>query len=134
MDYEVVRLEDVPVTDLSEIDELPADLDVQPVGDILGLSKMRASVWQFKPGEEIRYHAHLEQEELYYALEGEFSLKLGRSGEEEYVEVGPGAFWMAKPEIGHGHRYIGDDEGLVLSVGAPAVEDPGQDPHALNDE
>ena len=35
------------------------------------------------------------------------------------------------PEIGHGHRYVGDDRGVVLSVGAPAVEDPGLDPHQL---
>jgi quercetin dioxygenase-like cupin family protein len=134
MGYEVTHIDDLPVTDLSEMDEVPPDLDIQPVGDVLGLSEMRATVWRFEPGEEIQYHAHLEQEELYYVLEGEFSLKLGRSGEAEYVEAGPGTFWVAKPEVGHGHRYVGDDEGRVLSIGAPPVEDPGRDPHALDDE
>ena len=131
MEYEVVDLEDAPVTDLSEIEALPPDLDIRPVGDLLGLEQMRATVWYFEPGEEIQYHAHSEQEELYYVVEGEFSVKLGRSGEEEYVDVEAGALWAAGPEIGHGHRYVGDDRGVVLSVGAPAVEDPGLDPHQL---
>ena len=131
VDYEVVDLDDVPVTDLSEIEEVPPDLDVKRVGDALGAEEMRVTVWYFDPGEEIQYHAHNEQEELYYVLEGEFSLKLGRSGEEEYVEAGPGTFWIARPEVGHGHRNVGDGRGVVLALGAPPVEDPGLDPHSL---
>ena len=134
VDYKVVDIDDVPETDLSDIDAVPPDLNIKSVGDSLGLSKMRCTVWYFEPGEEIQYHAHAEQEELYFVLEGEFSLKLGKSGEEEYVDAGPGTFWVAKPKIGHGHRYVGDEEGVVLSVGAPAVEDPGLDPHSLDEE
>ena len=131
MEHEVLDLDEAPVTDLSEIEAVPPDLDIRPVGDLLGLEQMRATVWYFEPGEEIQYHAHSEQEELYYVVEGKFSVKLGRSGEEEYVDVEAGALWAAGPEIGHGHRYVGDDRGVVLSVGAPAVEDPGLDPHQL---
>ena len=130
-DYEVVHLDDVTVTDLSEVEGVPPDLNVKRVGDALGAEELRATVWYFEPGEEIQYHAHDEQEELYYVLEGEFSLKLGRSGEEEYVEAGPGTFWVAKPEVGHGHRNVGDERGAVLAFGAPPVDDPGLDPHSL---
>ena len=133
VDYKVVDLDDVPETDLSDIDAVPPDLNIKSVGDSLGLSKMRCTVWYFEPGEEIQYHAHSEQEELYFVLQGEFSLKLGKSGEEEYVDADEGTFWVAKPMVGHGHRYVGDDEGVVLSVGAPAVEDPGLDPHSLDE-
>lgn len=133
MGYDVVHLDDVPVTDLSEIDAVPPDLDIKAVGDELGLANQRLSVWFFDPGEEIQYHAHAEQEEVYYALEGAFSLKLGRSGETEYVEAGPGTFWVAKPEIGHGHRCVGDERGVVLAVGAPSTDDPGLDPHSIDD-
>ncbi|WP_290819156.1 cupin domain-containing protein [Halovivax sp.] len=133
MGYEVVSLDDVPVTDLSEIEEVPPDLDVRAVGDALGLENSRLTVWYFDPGEEIQYHAHADQEEVYHVLEGEFSLKLGRSGDAEYVEVGPGAFWVAKPEVGHGHRCIGDDRGVILAMGAPPAHDPGLDPHGLED-
>ena len=132
MEYDVVDLDDVPVTDLSEVESVPPDLDIRPVGEHLGLSEMRATVWYFDPGEEIQYHAHSEQEELYFVLEGEFSLKLGESGEEEYVEAGPGTFWVAGPEMGHGHRCVGDEQGVVLAIGAPYVDDPGLDPHSLD--
>ena len=132
MDYGVVHTDDVRLTDLSEIDEIPPDLDIRSLDDALGTEKMNVKVWYFDPGEEIQYHAHSEQEELYYVLEGEFSLKLGRSGEEEFVEVGPGACYAAGPEVGHGHRYLGDDQGIILAIGAPAVEDPGLDPHDLD--
>ncbi|PSQ18295.1 cupin domain-containing protein [Halobacteriales archaeon QS_8_69_26] len=132
MDYEVVHTDDVDRTDLSEIDAVPPDLDIRAIDEVLGLEEMQAKIWYFQPGEEIAYHAHSEQEELYFVLEGEFSLKLGRSGETEIREVGPGAFWVAKPEVGHGHRYLGGDEGAVLALGAPAVHDPGLDPHDLD--
>ena len=133
MGYEVVNLDDVPVTDLSEIEGVPPDLDIKPVGDMLGLERMRATIWYFEPGDEIQYHAHAEQEEVFFILEGEFSLKLGKSGEEEFIEAGPGTFWVAKPMVGRGHRYVGDDRGVVLALGAPPVEDPGLDPHSLED-
>ncbi len=133
MEYEVLNLDDVSLTDLAEIEDVPVDLDIKPVGKQLGLSEMRATVWYFEPGEEIQYHAHSEQEELFFVLEGEFSLKIGRSGEEEYVDAGPGTFWAAGPEVGHGHRNVGDEQGVVLAFGAPPVDDPGLDPHGLED-
>lgn len=132
MDYEVAHTDDVRLTDLSEIDEIPLDLHIRSLDDALDTERMNVNLWYFDPGEEIKYHAHAEQEELYYVLEGEFSVKLGRSGEEEYVEVGPGTFYAAGPAVGHGHRYLGDDQGIILAIGAPSVEDPGLDPHDLD--
>ena len=132
MDHGIVHTDDVRVTDLSDVEELPPDLDIRSVDDALGTEQTNVKLWYFDPGEEIQYHAHAEQEELYYVLEGEFSVKIGPSGEEEYHEVGPGTFYAAGPEVGHGHRYTGDDQGIVLAIGAPAVEDPGLDPHDLD--
>ncbi|WP_442904970.1 cupin domain-containing protein [Haladaptatus sp. CMSO5] len=132
MDYGVAHTKDVPVTDLSEIDELPPDLNIRSLDDVLGLEKMNAKLWYLEPGEQIGYHAHSEQEEFYYVIEGTFSLKLGRSGEEEIREVGPGTFFSAGPEIGHGYRNVGDERGVVLAIGTPPVHDPGLDPHALD--
>lgn len=132
MDHEVVHTDDVPVTDLSEIDEIPPDLDMRSLGDALGTDELNVNIWYFDPGEEIQYHAHTEQEELYYVLTGDFSIKVGRSGETESKEVGPGTFYAAGPEIGHGHRYLGDEQGIILAIGAPAVEDRGLDPHDLD--
>lgn len=134
MEYSVIDTEDVPVTDLSEIDDLPPDLDIRPVSRMLGAENVVVTLWYFDEGEEIRYHAHAEQEELFFVLDGEFSLKLGRSDETERREVDAGAFWVAAPMIGHGHRCVSDDGGTVLAIGAPAGHDPGLDPHELSDD
>lgn len=134
MEYNVVDTEDVSRTDLSEVEELPPDLDIRAVDEALDSQNVAMKIWYFDEGEEITYHAHSEQEELFYVLEGEFSLKLGRSGEEEFVDADEGTFWVAAPEIGHGHRCVSEDGGAVLAIGAPAVEDPGIDPHSLAEE
>lgn len=134
MEYEVTTTEEVPITDLSEVEEVPPDLDIRPVSRLLDCQNIAATVWQFDEDEAISYHAHAEQEELFYVLEGEFSLKLGRSGEAEHREVGPGAFWVAAPMVGHGHRCVSADGGAVLAIGAPKGHDPGLDPHELTDD
>ncbi|WP_255196224.1 cupin domain-containing protein [Halorarius litoreus] len=130
--YRVVDTDDVDETDLSTIEAIPPNLNIRAIDDALGTQEIGVKLWYFEPGEEIQYHAHSEQEELYYVIEGEFSLKLGKSGEEEYVEAGPGTFWVAGPETGHGHRYVGENRGVVLALGAPRVDDPGLDPHSLD--
>jgi len=134
MEYAVTATDEVPVTDLSEVEEIPPDLDMQAVGEVLGCHNLSVNLWHFEEDEEIQYHAHAEQEELFYALDGSFSLKLGRSGEEEYRDVEAGAFWVAAPLVGHGHRCTSEGGGAVLAIGAPNVPDPGLDPHTLSDE
>lgn len=140
VDYEIIHSEDIPNRTLSEVyreyierdeDKSPPEVTVQDIDTALGTEKIQVKLWHFHPGDEIEYHAHTEQEELYYILEGKFSVKLGRSGETEIVEAGPGTFFAAAPEIGHGHRYIGEDKGVILAIGAPPADDPGRDPHQL---
>jgi len=133
MEYAVTDTEDVPVTDLSEIAEIPPDHDIRAVGEALGCENLSVNIWYFDEGDEIQYHAHSEQEEVFYVLDGTFSVKVGRSGEEEFIEVDEGSFWFAAPMIGRGHRCISEDGGRVLALGAPKVEDPGLDPHQLDD-
>lgn len=134
MEYNVTHTDDVPVTDLSEIDEVPPDLDIRALDEVLNTENISLKLWYFEEGEEIRYHAHSEQEEVYYVLDGTFSVKLGRSGSEEIIEVSEGGAWVASRMIGHGHRCTSSDGGTVLAIGAPNVEDPGLDPHSLSDD
>lgn len=133
MEYTVTATEDVPIVDLSESEEMPPDLDMRAVDEALKCQNVAVKIWHFEEGEEIGYHAHSEQEELFYVLEGTFSLKLGRSGSENYVEADEGTFWVASPKVGHGHRCVSENGGAVLAIGAPPVEDPGLDPHSLDD-
>jgi len=134
MEYNVADTDEVPITDLAQIKELPPDLDIRALDEALGTENVSLKLWYFEEGEEIKFHAHSEQEEIYYVLDGEFSLKLGRSGEAEFVEADAGTVWAASPMIGHGHRCISEDGGTVLAIGAPSVKDPGLDPHGLDDE
>ncbi|MFB6180112.1 MAG: cupin domain-containing protein, partial [Halorientalis sp.] len=85
--------------------------------------EMVVNVWYYDPGEEMPHHAHNDQEELFYVLEGEFELILGKEGDTERETVGPGAFYAAGPGVGHGHKNVGDEEGAILAVGAPNVAD-----------
>jgi quercetin dioxygenase-like cupin family protein len=134
MDYGITELSDLPVTDLSTVEDIPPDLEISLVDDAIGCDRLSVNVWYFEEGDEIGYHAHEIQEELFYVIEGEFSVKLGRSGETEIVEVGEGVIWTAAPMIGRGHRCISDEGGIVLAIGTPKVTDPGLDPHDLTDE
>lgn len=135
MEYATTNIEEVERIDLSEQPEIPTDLTMSTVGGTLGTQEMEVKIWYFDPGEEIAYHAHEAQEELFYVIQGEFSVKIGRSGDEEYIDVGPGDFWAAAPMIGHGHRYVGDGQGILLAVGAGGgLREPGGlNPHALDE-
>jgi quercetin dioxygenase-like cupin family protein len=149
MGYGYAHIDEIPLVDLTSdaLDDLQDEykddredmaegrkriyeMDIRPVDVEIGLENMRAKVWYFEEGDEITYHAHPNQEEFFYVMDGEFSLKLGPSGEEEYVEVGPGTFFAAGPYTGHGHRCI-SEEGAVLAIGAPNVDDEPLDPHEL---
>lgn len=101
---------------------------LSPIDDALQTERVHVKLWYFEPGDEMIYHAHSSQEEVYYILDGELSVKLGDPTDPEIVEVGPGTFYAAGPETGHGHRCIGDVPGVVLAIGAPPGFDPGRDP------
>lgn len=141
MRYEVVNKDDTETTTIEEYYSRNLDtvdnpsqkeefrnLSMIPVDDALGVEKLQIKLWYFEPGDEIIYHAHTEQEELYYVLEGEFSLKLGDPENPEFEKIGPGTFYVAGPKTGHGHRYIGDTTGVIMAIGAPVGFDPGRDP------
>lgn len=135
MEYEHVDIDSVEKMDLSKIEAVPPDLTMRAIGEHLGTREMAVKVWYFEPGEEIPYHAHEDQEELFYVIDGTFSVKAGRSGETEIFEATPGDFWAAAQMIGHGHRYTGDDTGVILAIGAGGgLGEPGsQNPHELTD-
>lgn len=133
MEYEHLHEEDVERVDLTDNDDIPVAHDMKPIGDALGLDNVRARVWYIEPGDQIGYHAHEQQEELFYLAEGTLSLKVGRSGETETVEAEAGTWWAAGPKVGHGHRNVGEETCVVFAFGAPSVDDVGLDPHELAD-
>ncbi len=134
MDYTVIdSIEDVPVTDLADLDSVPHESDIRQLDAALALEQLRLKVWSVEPGEAVEYHAHLRQEEVYHALEGTFELTLGHPDETETRTVEAGAWWAAKPQVGHGHRCVSEQPGCLVAIGAPAVDDEASDPAELVD-
>lgn len=135
MGYEVANIEEIDRQSVAS--EAPDSLDLRmeylDATEALDLDEMRVRIWYFEPGEQIPYHAQSVQEEFYYVLQGTFSLMLGEAGDEEQVEVGPGTTYAASPLVGHGHRCIGNEEGIVLAVGAPAADDEGLNPYDIQE-
>lgn len=42
-------------------------------------------------------------------------------------------FWVASPKVGHRHWCVSENDGAVLAIGTPLVEDPDLDLHSLDD-
>jgi quercetin dioxygenase-like cupin family protein len=125
--YEVVDTEDVPRMDMGELLDGLLETDARRITAALGAGESVISVWYFEPGESMPHHAHNEQEEVFYVLEGEFEVVLGPAEDVERKTIGPGSFYAAGPGVYHGHRYLGEDEGQLLAIGAPNVNDINPD-------
>ena len=104
------------------IDELdswmgPADVK-RPVGETLGTEHMGIRFYELEPGESTAfgYHAHADQEELFYVLEGTLTF------ETEDGEVTVGADEVIRFEPGEFQRSYnaGDGRAKTLGIGAPA--------------
>lgn len=87
MPHEIAYIEDIDEQSMEAIDKFPTRYRI--LTQALDLSEMRANVWYFEPGEDLVYHAHDEQEELVYVLEGQFSLTIGHPDDTETHEIGP---------------------------------------------
>jgi uncharacterized cupin superfamily protein len=99
----------------------PADVK-RPLGQALGTQHMGLRYYELDPGESTAfgYHAHEDQEEVFYVLAG----RLAFETEDGEVSVGAGeAVRFAPGEFQRSHNP-GDGRTRLLAVGAPA--DPGE--------
>jgi uncharacterized cupin superfamily protein len=84
------------------------------------LQEMRANIWRMPPGVRGRRHRELVQEELFVALEGTATLRLGDPAEP--VELPQGSVAMVEPQTAVQLANEGDADAVVLIVGAPPVQ------------
>lgn len=126
--YALTHVDDVPVTHMADIEDMPKKfhpLDVRNVDEVLETEKMKVKMWYIPSGSVMGAHGHSQQEELYYVLQGTFSLRIGPPDNIETVEVKTGAFFAASPEVVRGYENVGEEEGRVLVVSSPNVDEPG---------
>lgn len=108
------------------IDELdnwmgPASVK-RPLGKAIGTEHMGMRFYELEPGESTAfgYHAHENQEEVFYVVEGELTFETEDGevsvGEGEAIRFGPGEF----------QRSRNDTDGRVRTLGIGAPADPGE--------
>lgn len=117
--YSKTAVEELETRDVEDIEP-----GLKAVGYELRPEEMRPSVWEFEEGETNNWHRHEEQEELYYALDGEFLVTVeSEDGDRETFELGTDEVVVIPP--GTWRQMEALEAGRLLVVGAPSVKDDG---------
>jgi uncharacterized cupin superfamily protein len=108
------------------------DLDRRGLSEPLGTSDVAINYYALDPGEAFSggLHAHLDQEEVFYVIDGTatFEVKAEATAESETVEVSAGeAVRFAPGEFQQG-RNESDDAVVALALGAPKDSTEGRIP------
>jgi quercetin dioxygenase-like cupin family protein len=77
---------------------------------------MAIIVATFKPGTGAVPHLHRGHDECFFVLDGAFRFRIG----DDHAEAGPGCFCFAPRHTAHGFTNVGDAEGTLMGVIAPA--------------
>jgi quercetin dioxygenase-like cupin family protein len=70
----------------------------------------------FAPGRTMEQHAHADEDDAFYILEGEITFNLG----DENVAGPPGTFVLIPPGVQHGFTNHGGTPVRMLNIHAPA--------------
>ena len=84
------------------------------------MQNMRANIWRMPPGVRGRRHREVVQEEVFVVLAGTATLRLGDPAEP--VELSQGSVAVVEPQTAVQLANEGDEETIVLIVGAPPVQ------------
>lgn len=122
----------VNVTELDPSPEGDSDLDRRSLTDALETEELAVNYYRLDPGETLAggLHAHLDQEELFYVLEGTvtFEMKEDPDGTSQLVRVSEGeAIKFARGDYQQG-RNESDGEVVTLALGAPQDSTDGRVP------
>jgi mannose-6-phosphate isomerase-like protein (cupin superfamily) len=71
---------------------------------------------EIAPGRELEAHAHKEEDDSFYIIEGEMTFMV----EGEDVAAPPGTFVLVPPGVEHGFRNDGDTPVRMFNIHAPA--------------
>lgn len=113
-DHNVVRVADVQ-DQSANLGLDPEKFEIRFMRNDLGCEHCGVSFLRFSPGFTPEGHRHKRQEEIYVVVSGRVQANLG----DEVVELEP---WMAlrvPPETPRGLRAVGDEDAIVIAVGAP---------------
>tara|TARA_Y100000817_G_scaffold159244_1_gene124500 strand:+ start:70 stop:462 length:393 start_codon:yes stop_codon:yes gene_type:complete len=92
--------------------------------EVLELKTMRGKFWFVPPGEEIVFHKHGVQEEIYYQIKGPGKILFGEN-REEVVEVPEGSIVSVPPETWRQVINDTEEEHIWLIIGSPPIDKDG---------
>ena len=92
--------------------------------EVLELKTMRVKFWFVRPGEEIVFHKHGVQEEIYYQIKGPGKILFGEN-REEVVEVPEGSIVSVPPETWRQVINDTEEEHIWLIIGSPPIDKDG---------
>ena len=78
--------------------------------------RFNCGIIDFAAGRAMEPHAHPDEDDAFYVLEGEITFVVG--GED--VVAPPGTFVLVPPGIDHGFRNDGAEPARILNIHAPA--------------
>ncbi|GGM37345.1 cupin domain-containing protein [Haloarcula argentinensis] len=106
------------------------DVDRRGLADPLGTTDVAINRYVLDPGEAFSggLHAHLDQEEVFYVVEGTatFEHRPDPAGESEMVTVGPDEVVRFAPGEYQQGRNESDDRVVALALGAPMNSTEGR--------
>ncbi|MFC7075070.1 cupin domain-containing protein [Haloarcula halophila] len=106
-----------------EPQSMGADIDRRALAEPLGATDVAINRYVLDPGEAFSggLHAHLDQEELFYVIEGTatFEYRTDPAGESETVTVGPDEGVRFAPGDYQQGRNESDERVVALALGAP---------------
>jgi len=107
-----------------------SDVDRRGLADPLGATDVAINRYVLEPGQAFSpgLHAHLDQEELFYVVEGTatFEYRSDTAGESETVQVGPHEAVRFAPGDFQQGRNESDGQVLALALGAPRESTEGR--------
>jgi mannose-6-phosphate isomerase-like protein (cupin superfamily) len=94
--------------------------DRRGLTDALDTSGLAINHYSVDPGEGLSggLHTHMDQEEIFYVIEGEVTFSVGYDGDESVVLEGEEAIRFAPGEY-QTSENTGDGEATVIALGAP---------------
>jgi mannose-6-phosphate isomerase-like protein (cupin superfamily) len=106
------------------------DIDRRGLAEPLGATDVAINRYVLEPGEAFSggLHAHLDQEELFYVVEGTatFEYRTDPGGESETVTVGPAEAVRFAPGDYQQGRNESDERVVALALGAPKETTEGR--------
>lgn len=124
-------MEKVDIDDVARWDHpMPNTPGPHRLGDALGTTDVAVNYYDLAPGEGLSGgpHTHMDQEEVFYVLDGSVTFEVAELAED--VQLGPGeAIRFAPGEVQHGYND-GEEAAHVLALGAPAESDDIRSPGA----